>query len=115
MLIFYLSLIETQKDQSKFTQLYKQYQYLMYHIAYQILYNEQDAEDMVHKAFLKIIDHLQEYEDVFSYKTKNRVCIIVRNLSINEYNRKKRYSTIQRLVKSIIRKRELNETIRLLD
>ena len=70
MLIFYLSLIETQKDQSKFTQLYKQYQYLMYHIAYQILYNEQDAEDMVHKAFLKIIDHLQEYEDVFSYKTK---------------------------------------------
>lgn len=47
MMIVYLSMIETPEDRSKFERLYMEYRDLMYHVAFKILQNEQDAEDTV--------------------------------------------------------------------
>ena len=47
-MIIYLQMLETPEEKSKFEQLYLEYKGLMFHVAYEILHNEQDAEDAVH-------------------------------------------------------------------
>lgn len=47
-MIVYLSMIDSPEDQSKFELLYTEYRNVMYHVAFKILQNEQDAEDAVH-------------------------------------------------------------------
>lgn len=49
-MLIYLMMIESPEDQSKFEKVYLTYKGLMYHVAYKILNNEQDAEDAVHSA-----------------------------------------------------------------
>ncbi|MBM6722656.1 hypothetical protein [Pseudoflavonifractor phocaeensis] len=49
-MIVYLQMIDTPEDRSKFEQIYLEYRGLMFHVANEILHNEQDAEDTVHQA-----------------------------------------------------------------
>ena len=53
-MLIYLQVIETEEDKSKFEDIYREYRGLMYYIAYRRLHHEQDAEDAVHHAFMKI-------------------------------------------------------------
>lgn len=48
-MLIYLSMIESEADKSLFEQLYIRYKGLMYHIAYRILQNREDAEDAIAK------------------------------------------------------------------
>ena len=47
-------ILETDADKSLFEELYKKYKARMYKYAYSILHNKEDAEDVVHQAFLTI-------------------------------------------------------------
>lgn len=53
-MIVYLQMIDTPEDRSKFEQIYLEYRGLMFHVANEILHNEQDAEDTVHQAFVNV-------------------------------------------------------------
>ena len=46
----YLATMETADDRTRFESLYLAYRGLMYHVAYHILKNPQDAEDAVHQS-----------------------------------------------------------------
>ena len=50
----YLAMIEGEAEQHKFEQLYWKFKGLMYYRAYEILQEEQAAEDAVSMAFLRI-------------------------------------------------------------
>ena len=54
MLTFYLSMIDSDSDKSKFEQLYIKYRNHMLNRAYDILGDRGLAEDAVHNAFLSI-------------------------------------------------------------
>ena len=56
-MLIYLSMIESQDDGHRFERIYERYRNLMYHVAYRILRNPQDAEDAVHQAFVSIIQN----------------------------------------------------------
>lgn len=62
-MIIYLQMLETPEEKSKFEQLYLEYKGLMFHVAYEILHNEQDAEDAVHQAFVKIAENIKKIDD----------------------------------------------------
>lgn len=94
MLSFYLSIIDTNEQKSKFEQIYHQYRNLMFYIANQILHDESLAEDAVQDAFLKIIENLSKIDEVDCHKTKSYIVIIVRNHSINLYHQRKRKQNI---------------------
>lgn len=47
-MLIYLQMLETPEEKSLFEQIYLEYCGLMFHVAYEILHNEQDAEDAVH-------------------------------------------------------------------
>ena len=59
-MLIYLALIDSDAEKSKFEITYRAYRDLMFHVAYKILNNQQDSEDAVHQAFLKIIEVLEK-------------------------------------------------------
>lgn len=81
-MLIYLQIIETPQDKSKFEAIYEEYYGLMYHTAYKYLKHEQDAEDAVHHAFVKIAENIKIVEPV-SPKTKQFVVTIVENRVID--------------------------------
>ena len=54
MLIMYLQMLDTPEEKVRFEQIYLKYREKMFHVADSILHNDQDAEDAVHNAFLRI-------------------------------------------------------------
>lgn len=94
-MFFYLSLIETDEERSKFEEIYYEYKDLMYYVAFDILKDNVGAEDAVHDAFLKIINILEKIDDVKCPKTKSLIVIIVKRTAIDEYRSRKRKQTLR--------------------
>lgn len=94
-MIVYLSMLETPEEKSKFEQLYLEYKGLMFHIAYEILHNEQDAEDAVHQAFVRIAENIKKIIDPVCPKTHGYVVIIVENVAIDQYRKQKKRQTVE--------------------
>ena len=90
-MLVYLQMIETQEDKEKFEVLYEEYRGLMYHIAYQILNNYQDAEDAVHNAFVTIAENIKKIDAPVCPKTKSYIVTIIESRTIDIYRRKKRH------------------------
>ncbi len=77
-MLIYLQTIETDEDKSKFEQLYMTYRALLMHLAFRRLGNAQDAEDAVHKVYVKIAEKIKIIEPA-GPKTKKLVVIMVEN------------------------------------
>lgn len=90
MLIFYLQLIDSKEEKSKFESLYLTYRNLMLNRAYDILHDTGLAEDAVHNAFLRILKNPQKIIDVNSIKSKAFVMIIAENEAKRIYNKEHR-------------------------
>lgn len=77
-MLIYIQMIETDRDRSKFEEIYNAYRGLMFHVAFQRMQHTQDAEDVVHHVFMKIAEHIKIIEPV-SPKTKRLVVTMVNN------------------------------------
>ncbi|MVB10008.1 hypothetical protein CAFE_06790 [Caprobacter fermentans] len=85
MLIFFLSMLETDEDKNKFTLLYEKYRKLLFYVANQILKDDYLSEDAVHQTFLKIIDNLEKISEVDCHKTKSYLHHILLSSATNIY------------------------------
>ena len=94
-MIIYLQMIDTPEDRSKFEQIYLEYRGLMFHVANEILHNEQDAEDAVHQAFLNVAENMKKIGEPKCPKTKGYVVTIVENKAIDLYPRDKRHQVLE--------------------
>lgn len=65
----------------------------MYAVAYKILKNPEDAEDVVHDSFQALIENLDKIQEIHCHKTWNYIVTIVKNKAITRYNKKKKYTT----------------------
>lgn len=93
-MLIYLSMIESEADKTLFEQLYLKYKGLMYHIAYQILQNREDAEDAVHQSFVSIAKHIEKIAAVDSPKTYGYIVTIIERKSIDGLRAKKHIVSI---------------------
>ena len=59
-MLIYMTLIDSEEEQSKFEQIYQKYKGLMFYVANKILHNEHDAEDAIHQAFIKIAENMKK-------------------------------------------------------
>ena len=89
MLFYYLSLLDTTEHRNQFEAIYSTYRNLMYYIAKRILKDDSLAEDAVHNAFIRIINHLDKLQDINSHKTKGFLVIVVENTAKDIYNKRK--------------------------
>ncbi|MFR2290204.1 MAG: RNA polymerase sigma factor, partial [Butyricicoccus sp.] len=69
-MFLYLAMIDLDTNKSKFEILYSEYKNLMYYTANRILRNSSDAEDVVHQAFLKVIEILDTISSPRCHKTR---------------------------------------------
>lgn len=90
-MLIYLQMIETEEEQSKFELIYHEYFPLMFHIAYQILHHQQDAEDAVHQAFVSIAENITKIDQPLSPQTKRYVAIIAENKAIDVHRKSQRH------------------------
>lgn len=81
-MLIYMMMLETPEEKSLFEQIYLEYRGLMFHVAYEILHNEQDAEDAVHQAFVKIAENIKKIDDPMCPKTHSYVVTIVEHQAI---------------------------------
>lgn len=92
-MLVYLEMLETPEEKLKFEQLYFLYRDKMYAVAFKILHNENDAEDMVHESFKAIIENFEKINDISCHKTWNYIVTIVKNKSFTLYQKKKHHET----------------------
>lgn len=94
-MMIYLQMIDTPEDRSKFEFLYMEYRGLMFHVANKILHNEQDAEDTVHQAFLKVAEHIEKIGDPKCPKTQGYIVTIAENKAIDLYRRRQKRQVVE--------------------
>ena len=92
-ILVYLEMLETPEEKLKFEQLYFLYRDKMYAVAFKILHNENDAEDIVHESFKAIIENFEKINDISCHKTWNYIVTIVKNKSFTLYQKKKHHET----------------------
>lgn len=90
MLGFYLALLDTAEDKSRFEELYLTYRQDMYKTAFAILRSPQSAEDAVHEAFMIVIGKLNKISEINCPQTRAYLIIIVKNLALKMYNESKK-------------------------
>ena len=89
-LIFYLALIEDQAGRKKFEQLYEKYHNLMYHRAYEILNDEQIAEDAVSEALIKLAINIDKVGEAESTSAKAFTMQILEHTAIDLYRKRRK-------------------------
>lgn len=94
MIALYLSLIDDDLQKNKFEKVYYRYRKLMFHIAYGVLGNVGDSEDIVQEAFLRISKNIDKIGEVDSSETKNFIAIITKREAMKIYNKKKKRNEI---------------------
>lgn len=85
-----LMMVDTAEERRKVERLYKQYNRLMYAIAYNILHHHEDAEDAVLASWEKIICHLDKINEKEKAKTKSFLILVVEHTAIDLCRKNKR-------------------------
>lgn len=93
-MMIFLNIISDDVLRSRLEELYHLYKRDLLYVANDILNDYHEAEDVTQTAFIKFADYLDNEMDVKCYKTKALIVIIVRNLSFNIYNQRKRKTTV---------------------
>ncbi len=94
MLAFYLMALDTEEEKSKFERIYHEYKGLMLKIAYDILKDYDLANDALHTAFLKIVNHINKFDEISCHKTKSYMVLVIESVAKNMYNKRKREKII---------------------
>ena len=84
------ALIEGEEQKRKFERLYCSYEQTMYYAAYRILKQIPAAEDAVHQAFLRLIDHLDKIDEADSCKTRGFLVVMTEHIAIDMFRKQKR-------------------------
>ncbi|URN96243.1 MAG: RNA polymerase sigma factor SigW [Candidatus Pristimantibacillus lignocellulolyticus] len=74
-------------DQAAFAELVELYQEKLYHMAYRMLNNRQEAEDVVQDTFLRVYNNLERYDVTMKFSTW--IYRIATNLSIDRLRKRK--------------------------
>lgn len=93
-MLLFLATIKDENAKKKLEALYIKYKTDMFKVAYRILDDYQLAQDAVQIAFISIMDNLDKIDEIYCNKTRAFVVIIVRNISINLYRKRKKQNGI---------------------
>lgn len=93
-MLAYLQAIETPEARDRFEALYLAYRGLMYHVAYQVLQNSQDAEDAVHLSFVSLAEHTEMVPPELGPRAGMLAVTVAERKAIDLYRTKRRHQTV---------------------
>ena len=91
-------------------ELYSQYRYLMYHVAYGILKDHTLAEDAVQTAFLKLAENNYKIDKIICNKTRIFMVIVIRSTALDLYSRNNKHKDLYVLEDQIVEAVDNNPT-----
>lgn len=94
MLVFYLSMLETEEGRDKFTAIYEKYKNLMYYTAQNVLKDEHLAEDAVHNTFLKMLSIIDSIRTENDSELKGFIVLLTKNKAIDLIRSRKTHREI---------------------
>lgn len=94
MIAIYLSLIDSEGDREKFTELYNTYKDLLYWIALRKTNSIEYSEECVQETFFYVAKHFEKIGDVKSKRTKGYLSAIVTGFAIDIYNDSKKVNVV---------------------
>lgn len=94
MISVFLSLIDSESDKEKFTELYNTYKDLLYWIALRKTNSVEDSEECVQETFFYVAKHFEKISDVKSKRTKGYLSAIVTGFAIDIYNNSKKANIV---------------------
>lgn len=89
MLALYMALIDDEEGKRTFEALYYKYRNRMYHIAYDILRNQQAAEDVTAEAFLIISKNFATVRAMRSEQAEGYIVLVTRHQAIDQFRKRK--------------------------
>lgn len=104
--MIFLLAIESEEDERKIEILYTQYHRLMYKIAFDVLHNFGDVEDVIHDSFIKVAKNMKHIGDPYCKETRNFLAVIAKNTALDVYRKKKRRWNREVNIKELSLKRE---------
>ena len=90
--MIFTNTLETEEQHVVASEIFEKYQHAMYWIAFRIVNNASDAEDVVMKAMENICMNIHCFTGLNENDTKLLVSSIVKNAAIDVYRKNKRYS-----------------------
>lgn len=85
----YLQRMDDRKNTNFFHEIYEVYKDEMFYAAFEILQNQQDAEDVIHETFVTLLESPGEMKKNTPQKNWNYILTIVKNKSYNLLKRRK--------------------------
>jgi len=92
MLAIYISMLETEQERTKMTELYEANKNTCLHVALNILKSQDLAEDAVHNAFVEVIKNKDRYFQLSGRDFRSLIVVIVKNKSIDIIRKRKKIS-----------------------
>ena len=92
LLTIYLSMLDTEQERKKMTDLYEEHKYALFNYAMTIIRNQDMAEDAVHNAFISIIEKKEKYLNLDCMDFRRSAVIIVRNKCIDILRKQKPFA-----------------------
>ncbi|MBQ7929945.1 MAG: RNA polymerase sigma factor [Clostridia bacterium] len=89
-----LESLETEEERTTAAEIFELHQNMMYHTAFDVLRNREDAEDAVADALVKICRNLDRFTERDEKSRKLLVQICVRNTAIDFYRKRKREEAV---------------------
>lgn len=77
-------------DGEKLEQLYDLYEQKMYAVAFSILHNEQQAEDVVQETFIKLLKNIKKIKEPSDARARGYVFRMIKSTAIDQYRRNQR-------------------------
>lgn len=92
--MFYITLVTLDEENQDFvSELYEKHKKKMYELAYSILKNRHDAEEIVDEVMINVINDVEKFVQSDGNGILAQLVIYTRNAAINLYNSKKRRAT----------------------
>jgi RNA polymerase sigma-70 factor, ECF subfamily len=85
---------DTNKDYEKMEELYELYEQKIYYVAYSILNNIQQAEDIVQETFITLYQNLEKICNLNTQELKRYILRIAKNKTIDSYRKNKRHKMV---------------------
>lgn len=83
-----LAVLNSEAERNEMSVFYEKYKKRLLNIALKILQSEEEAEDAVQEAFLKIADKPDTFFSLDDTKRIWYLCVVVKNASIDRYNKR---------------------------
>ena len=83
MLVMFLSMLETEEDQRRFTKLFEAHEKKIYAVALHILGNRDWAEDAVQQTWLKLVQNWERVSALPWEETEGYVVTVVKNAALD--------------------------------